>query len=270
MLIEDSARPKFGSIDFYVENALQELPDLFLQDCVGASWLGAGRGRIDVVPTFGTTSLANPSSVLGKLARAYLEDEDESGKSRSFLKRTQLLVTRLTNLRRYDAVLIDARAGLHETTAAAILGLGADVLLFGAYRPQAVQGYNILLSHLAQLPVLDVEHDWRYRLRVIQSKVESNEIMNSFQTQMYDLFDSAFYTKSLDTRADILDLGFRFGVDDNDAPHFPIPIYEDERYRRFDPVEDRAQLTKELYATSFSAFVRFCVERLQLEEDVGS
>ena len=124
MLIENSATPKFGSIDFFVEDSLHELDDTFLQDCIGASWLGAGRGRIDVVPAFGAMSLTNPREVLGKLARAYVDDEDKNGEPRTFLKRTQTLVTRLSTLRRYDAILVDTRAGLHETTAAAILGLG--------------------------------------------------------------------------------------------------------------------------------------------------
>jgi hypothetical protein len=270
MLIESSATPKFGSIDFFVEDALHVLDDAFLHDCIGASWLGAGRGRIDVVPAFGAMSLTNPREVLGKLARAYLDDEDENGEPRTFLRRTQTLVSRLSSLRRYDAVLVDTRAGLHETTAAAILGLGADVLLFGVHQPQTLLGYRILLSHLAQLPVHDVEHDWRYRLRMVHAKAESPENINTYRTQLYDLFDSVFYSKSADPQSDILEQDFRFGVDDREAPHYPIPIFDDARYRLFDPVQDRTQLTKDLYETSFSSFVQFCVERLQLEEDVGS
>jgi cellulose biosynthesis protein BcsQ len=269
MLIEDSATPRFGSIDFFVEDSLRELDDTFLQDCIGASWLGAGRGRIDVVPAFGAMSLTYPREVLGKLARAYVDDEDKNGEPRTFLKRTQTLVTRLSSLRRYDAVLVDTRAGLHETTAAAILGLGADVLLFGVHQPQTLLGYRILLSHLAQLPVHDTQHDWRYRLRMVHAKAENNEIITAYRTQLYDLFDSVFYSKNDDPHSDILEQGFRFSVDDQEAPHYPIPIFEDARYRLFDPVQDRTQLTKGLYDTSFSSFVQFCVERLQLEEDVG-
>lgn len=270
MLIENAATPKFGSIDFFVEDALRDLDDTFLQDCIGSSWLGGGRGRIDVVPAFGAMSIANPREVLGKLARAYVDDEDKNGEPRTFLKRTQTLVTRLSALRRYDAVLVDTRAGLHETTAAAILGLGADVLLFGAHQPQTLIGYTILLSHLAQLPVRNIEHDWRYRLRMVHAKAENNEIITTYRTKLYDLFDSVFYSKSIDQQSDILEQGFRFSVDDQEAPHYSIPILEDERYRLFDPVQDRTQLTKDLYETSFNSFVQFCIERLQLEEDVGS
>lgn len=269
MLIENSATPKFGSIDYYVEGALRDLDDDFFYDSIGFSWLGGGRGRIDVVPSFGAMSLANSREVLGKLARAYLESEDKDGEPLSFLKRTQALVERLAGMRRYDAILVDARSGLHETTAASILGLGADVLLFGVHQPQTFIGYRILLANLAQLPVLDPEHDWRYRLRMVHAKAESSEMIASFQNQMFDLFDSTFYTTSAGSSVDILEQGFRFGVDDTVAPHYPIPILEDERYRLFDPVHNREQLAKELYDASFAPFVQFCVERLQLDEDVA-
>jgi len=267
MLIEESATPKFGSIDFYVEDGVQELDDAFFHDSIGSSWLGAGRGRIDVVPSFGAMSLTNAREVLAKLARAYLENEDKEGEPRSFLKRTQSLVAKLASLRRYDAILVDARSGLHETTAASILGLGADVLLFGVHQPQTFLGYRILLSNLAQLPVHNPEHDWRYRLRMVHAKAESSEMMASYQSQMFDLFDSVFYSKTTDPQPDILEQGFRFSVDDKDAPHCSIPILEDERYRLFDPVQNRNQLARELYDASFAPFVQFCIERLQLDED---
>ena len=269
MLIENSATPKFGSIDYYVEGSLRHLDDDFFLDSIGSSWLGGGRGRIDVVPSFGAMSLANSREVLAKLARAYLESEDKDGEPQSFLKRTQALVERLAAVRRYDAILVDARSGLHETTAASILGLGADVLLFGVHQPQTFIGYRILLTNLAQLPVLHPEHDWRYRLRMVHAKAESSEMIASFQSQMFDLFDATIYTNSAGASADILEQGFRFGVDDTVAPHYPIPILEDERYRLFDPVHDKAQLARELYDTSFAPFVHFCIERLQLDEDVA-
>lgn len=268
MLIDGSATPKFGAIDFFVENSLHELDDSFILDCVGASWLGGGRGRIDVVPAYGAKSLDNPSGVLSKLARAYLDDEDNEGNTRTFLEHVQQLVVRLTALRRYDAVMVDARAGLHESTAASILGLGADILLFGVDQLQTVIGYKILLSQLAQFPVRDVEHDWRYRLCMVQAKAESEKAVTDYRAHTFELFDEVFYSSGEVSGTDILDQGFRFSIDDENAPHFPIPIFEDERYRQFDPVRSRTQLSRDLYEKGFGQFIRFCVERLQLTEDI--
>ena len=157
-----------------MESALRRVDDSFLQDCIGSSWLSHGRGWIDVVPAYGSTSIAHPRNVLSKLSRTYLESEGPQGESMSLLTHVQKLVAELTGLRRYDAILVDARAGLHESTAAALLGLGADVLLFGVDQPQTFAGYKILLSHLAQFPARDVEHDWRYRLALISMVFSSH------------------------------------------------------------------------------------------------
>ena len=268
MLIDEDATPLFGSIDFFVESGLRDLDDGFMRDCIAASWLGGGRGRIDVIPSIGSKSLDNPSGVLAKLARAYLESSDQDGRQRTFLGQVQELVRRLTELSRYDAVLVDARAGLHETTAAAILGLGADILLFGVDQRQTIIGFKILLSHLKQFPVLNAEEDWRYRLRMIQAKAEPNDrALAAYRVSMFDLFDSIFYEHEDTRTSDILETGFRFSMDDSDAPHFSIPIFDDDRYRLFDPVKDRAQLAQELYQKSFGQFINFCVERLQLDQD---
>jgi hypothetical protein len=268
MLIESTATPKFGALDLFVEDALQELDNTFLIDCIGSSWLGGGRGRVDVVPSYGAVSLNNPRDVTAKIARAYLEGSKD--KEITFLKRVQSLVQRLSEVRRYDAVLVDTRAGLHETTPTAILGLGADVLLFGVDQPQTVAGYRILLSNVAQLPVADSEHDWRYRLRMVQAKADSSEVINDFRSHMFDVFDDVFYSGDIVEAGDVFGGGFRFSIDDPDAPHFPVPIFEDEGFRLFDPVQHRAQLTKPLYESSFGEFIRFCVQRLQLDEDAGS
>jgi cellulose biosynthesis protein BcsQ len=268
MLIDADAIPLFGSIDFFVESGLRDLDDTFIRDCVTPSWLGGGRGRIDVIPSIGSKSLANPSGVLAKLARAYLDSSTADGQQRTFLGQVQELVRRLTELSRYDAVLVDARAGLHETTAAAMLGLGADILLFGVDQRQTVVGFRVLLSHLKQFPVAGDDEDWRYRLRMVQAKADPNDArLAAYRVSMFDLFDSIFYEHGNTTTSDILEHGFRFSLDDRDAPHFPVPIFDDDRYRLFDPVRDRGQLAHEAYKESFGQFINFCVERLQLDQD---
>jgi cellulose biosynthesis protein BcsQ len=270
MLIESAATPLFGTLDFFVEDSIRAVDESFLLDCVAASWLGGGRGRIDVVPSIGSMSLEHPQDVLSKLARAYAEGEDDQGNAITFLTRTQNLVSRLAALRRYDAILVDARAGLHETTAASVLGLGADVLLFGIDQPQTLSGYKMLLSQLSQLPVIDRENDWRYRLRMVQGKAETERDVLEYRNRAFDMFESVFYEQVSDVARDVLEDGFRFGIDDQNAPHFPIPIFEDERYRLFDPVQHRTQLTKGTYAKGFGSFLEFCEERLQLNEEAKS
>jgi hypothetical protein len=260
ILMEPGTLPSFGTIDFFVESGFRNVDDGFLLDCVGASWVGGGRGRIDVVAAFGAKSVENPGEVLGKLARAYLEDGGSEDRPITFLTRARELLERLTYLTRYDAALIDARAGLHETSAAGILGLGADVLLFGADQPQSQITLSVLLSHLARFPILNSEYDWRDRFRVIQAKAEPEDIdLVLFRTRTFELFDKVIYP---------CEPALDYGIDDANGPHFPIPIFEDERYRLFNPLRHKEQLTRDLYDKSFAPFLNFAVSRLQLDEDL--
>ena len=91
------------------------------------------------------TTLANPANVLSKLARAYLSGSDGDGEFSSFADHMRTVVGRFADPARYDAILIDSRAGLHETTAAAVLGLGANVIFFGLDEPRLSPGMNFCL-----------------------------------------------------------------------------------------------------------------------------
>ena len=119
---------------------------------IAPSPFSGGKGLIDVVPAVGRSSDSHPANVLAKLARAYLELPQNEGPPKSFLAQTQELLGQLSTLNQYDAILIDARAGLNESTAASILGLGADILLFGVDTPQTFASYRYLLAHLARFP----------------------------------------------------------------------------------------------------------------------
>jgi cellulose biosynthesis protein BcsQ len=156
MLLPDGTLPKFGLLDYLVESGLLPVDDDFYVDLVASSWLGGGKGRVDVVPAIGQSSLDNPANVLAKIARAYLDggvqvgsDHDSEGLP-SFMDRMRALIDRLAAPYSYDVVLIDARAGLHETTATAVVGLGAEVVFFGLDQPQTFAGYELLFAHLAE------------------------------------------------------------------------------------------------------------------------
>ena len=104
---------------------------------------------------------------------------------------------------------------------------------------------------------------------MIQAKASPDERdLLSYRTEMFNIFDSNFYQQGATGQSDLLDAEFQFSIDDKDAPHFPIPIFEDERYRLFDPVRDKSQLLKDFYQKSFGHFLDFAIDRLQLKEAV--
>lgn len=116
MLLNEA--PKFGALDYFVEDGLSNVDDSFLGDLIAPSTIATG-GSIHVVPAIGRMGYASPQNVLGKIARAYLEKV------------------------------------LNEATAAAILGLGADVLLFGVcmiWRKESKRPHLILTTTIKDAP----------------------------------------------------------------------------------------------------------------------
>jgi len=200
MLLVEETLPKFGLLDYLVERSLSPIDDDFVVDMVATSWLGGGRGLVDVVPAIGSISTKHPENVLGKIARAYLADSDTQGATTTFTDHVAALLTRLTDLRTYDAVLIDARAGLHETTAAAIVGLGADVLCFGLDQPQTYAGYKLLFAHLSTLPTPNCDAINALATSKIAGEVQSTDVVA--QTDDTERSDGVLPPRAEDDLAD--------------------------------------------------------------------
>ena len=252
--------PRFGTLDFYVEDGVSELDDKFYDDLVTSSLL-AGQGLLHVAPAVGELSAKSPQNVLGKIARAYLE-RNRDGILETFLDRTRKLVERLARRLRYDAIFIDARAGLNEATAGAILGLGAEILLFGVDTPQTFAGYVYFLSHLERFrPATSGDDDWRYRLRMVQAKaVADPDAQASFRTRAFDIFSDTLY----DEEDGIEEDAFNFDYDDVSAPHYAWPILNDANYAEFNPLARRNQFSDAVYERTFGPFIRALEERIGL------
>ncbi len=256
MLLDPQIRPSYGSLDFFVERGGAAFTDIDFTDLMEASTIASAAAPVHVVPAFGRRSLENPENVLGKIARAYLEDVSENGATASFLDRTRTLVDGLLSVRDFDVVLVDTRAGLHETLAASILGLGADVLLFGINQPQTFEGYRALLAHLAH--VAESDSDFALRLRMVQGKADPTDLedIRQFRDRAHALFAATIYGRA-ETTADEFETknATWFGVDDPNGPHFPWIVVENETYRRFDPFGCSGQLNSLAYREPFGRLV---------------
>jgi hypothetical protein len=264
ILLPSADLSRFGTLDYFVESGLREVDDDFLYEMIAVSPLSKGRGRIHVCPALGSVGETNPQNVLGKLSRAYLESADEHGGLISFLDRTRTLVQRLSSANRYDVIFIDARAGLNEATAAAFLGLGADVLLFGVNTPQTFSGYRYLLSYLQRFrPPESTEDDWRYRLRLVHAKASPDpKKQESFRTQAFELFADTLY----DEEKQIEETSFNFDYEDSTAPHFAWPILNDSNYAEFIPLDQPDQFSFTTYERTFGPFVAALFDRLKLSK----
>lgn len=284
ILLDEENQPEFGTVDALVECAFAPLDPAFLADLVSASPLAHQKGRIDVVPAFGRRSLGHPGDVLAKIARAYAEGPGPEGQTLTILDRVRGMIEVLADPMRYDAVLIDARAGLHETAASAIQGLGAEVFLFGLDERQTFQGFSALLAHLARFvdPGAAVP-EWLERLTLVQAKAPGDaEARAEFIQRCADLFVATGLAPRPEPPQTVpLPAGSFSDVpwddeertdheilsDDEASARSVLAILDDQRFQRFDPFRRRDLLSESLYRTTFGTLIDHVRAIVRVEED---
>ncbi|GAA3362792.1 hypothetical protein [Saccharopolyspora gregorii] len=119
-------------------------------------------------------------------------------------------------------VLLDSRAGIHDIAAIAIMRLSSLSLLFANDNPHTWAGYRMLFDQWRQLPA-SLRDDLRQRLKMVAAMVPSAsapERLERFRDHAQQCFAETLYD---DTCPDD-DEAFNFGPDDENAPHFPLPI----------------------------------------------
>ena len=259
MLLDGERLPRFGTVDYLVENGLGGVPDQYLPEFVGTSPLTTpGGGRVDVLPTLGRKANEHPSNTLPKLSRAMIEDIGSDGVSVSVAVQIADMIRRFTGRDFYDVVLIDSRAGMSELAAPAILGLGANVLLFGSAQRQTIQGYSALFAALKLLAERDRaagrRAEWRLLFKAVYAKAGLDEsAAERHRDSLYELFADNLYDAD-DTQQDNPD-AVNFDIDDKDAPHWPLIIPFTQTLVDFDPVQAPSQLNAAFYEQAYRPFL---------------
>ena len=266
MLLDDETLPRFGLLDYLVETNLAEVEDGLLSDMLGSSKLSGGRGSITVVPALGSLSNNSPMNVLGKLARAYLPSENDPSLN-SFTAKIEKLIDRLTKGGDHDVVLVDARAGLHESTAAAAVALQGNTLVFGMDQPQTYAGYRALLAQQA----LTLGPDWVTRIHLVEARVSADGPSDEFILNMMDIMPD-LHEPEPTVRIPLDDLRATFDVDWDDGLSVePVMdreivtthIYESDLFARFDPLKQPDRLSKGMYAVVYGDFLQTCDDIIQ-------
>lgn len=284
VLLERDTLPPFGTIDALVESAFGALDSSFLADLTGPSPFADQRGKIDVIPAFGSRSIENPGEVLAKLARAYAEGMGAEGRVATILDRVCSLIDAFSDAKRYDAILVDARAGLHETTASAILGLGAEVFLFGLNEPQTFEGYSALLTHLAHF--IDPESpapEWLNRISVVHAKaLDDADDRTDFADRWSDLFTEVGLSPKRNAPEKVpipegpfSDVPWNDEVSDKEVlpdeewkPREPIVILYDDAFR-LSRHRQRDLLSQRAYTIAFGEFLDHVTEIIDSAEGDG-
>lgn len=251
-LLDSSARPDYGMVDWLTAQTLEleGLDDLALRQLVETSPLSKlTLGKILVAPSHGIRTQAYVS----KLGRVYRTTTEGF----TFSQRLGDLVSTLERLHEADVTLIDSRAGIDDTAAAAITQLNARVtFMFAINTQQTWDAYGLLFSHLQRHPSLNTENDFRSKLRLVSALTPEEASLKgywaSFREAAYQVCASGLYDNvSADDNLE----RFNFAFDDEDAPHFPFRITWDEVLRAFDPVREPSQLAPTVMAKVFDDFL---------------
>ncbi len=252
-LLDENRLPKYGSLDYLLENGIGGVSEEELSEFIGTSQLTQGAGLVEVMPATGIRSHQNPENFMAKLSRGMLEDLPADGDSISLREKIAEMLDKLTRRKIYDAVLIDARAGMTELAAGPLIGLGAIVLLFGIAQRQTIEGYRLLFASLSLLANRKPETSWRKRIKMVYAKASLDESRaRHFTDDLWELFSEYLYDK-VEGEED-LDI-FNFSPDDPDAPHQPLVIPFNQGFVNWEPVESPSDLTAPFYDNTFRPFI---------------
>ncbi len=274
-LLPDGDRPDYGVLDWLVEDLLDNpVAESMLDRMLAQSPLSSSPG-LWVVPATGRITNAYPGGFVAKLARAYLESDEPVGGS-SLAGRVRRLVAKLETRVGPDVVLIDSRAGLHESAAAAVLHLDADVLLFATDQPTVWEGYRFLLAQLAQMAHFrqaNVDDDWRLRLKMVHAKAGQTQtaverfLSNAYQLWLDCLYDEAPADEGPGETAPAE--VFTFAQGEDSAPHYPLTILWDPRFEGFNPLEHLNAEAEAAVNATFGTFAAALDQRILGDIDVG-
>lgn len=249
-LLEDPAGiPRHGIVDHLVEGGVGNTDGLELVARSTALPV-QGNGEVWLAPAGGRPLERNgePYDYLAKLNRIYsdLAGLNPGDGERPFAARLEEAIAacedQVTELsRRPDVVLLDSRAGMHDIAAVTLTHLSGLALLFAVDNPSTWEGYRMLFRQWQRRPAL--ARELRERLRIVAAMFHSAgdaKRLPALRDRAQDLFAATLYDQ-LDTDGEggEDDELYHPPLEDNDAPHAPIPILFGNDLVGLDPLRSR-------------------------------
>jgi hypothetical protein len=234
LLLPEDGRPPFGVVDWLVESGVGQADDELFVSMIATSPLASGTsGQIQVIPAAGE----GVDTYVSKLARVQTSSDSSSG-YRACLG--ALLDAIAQSDRPPTVVLLDCRAGIDDLAAAVITDLATDALLFAVGSPQTWGAYRMLFSMWNK--DAQILASFRDKLRMVAGLVpetESDAYLERLRSSAYDLFSEFVYEEepytgdlTIPSRFDL----FNFDFNDDQAPHYAIPVPWRRELQDFDPV----------------------------------
>lgn len=258
LLPRSEGLPDYGVVDWLTAQALgadiASLQQMALEQIVEASPLNARlalQGQLLVAPAYGQKTQAYVS----KLARLYRQSPDGKG----YAQRLNEFLLAVERQHSIDITLFDSRAGIDETSAAALTQLNAEVcFLFAIDTSQTWDSYRLLFQHLQR------NKDVREHLRLVSALTPENAGMyagysEKFQDNAYDTFVE-IYDEDTGDDPDV----YAPAPNDEDGPHHAARIMWNEALRAFNPLGQPDLLRAPTIEASFSDFLRQAINLLEV------
>ena len=212
-LLDARTQPEFGVTDWFVEDLVGQGEQVIGRMAARPPWSRELEGDVQVVPAHGS----EPGEYLAKLGRVYL------GAGTAWAKRLSGLLSQLEDAHKPTVVLLESRSGLHDIAAATVTDLDATVLLFATDSESAWADYGILFRHWQSHD--ELAKKIRERLFIVSAltpELDTELYLQRFQQKAWSLFQDHLYDEiAPDNTGD----EFSFALDDEEAPHYPIPIH---------------------------------------------
>ena len=217
-MMDTRGRPKFGVTDWFVEDLVGQGDQVIEEMTTSPVWALDLEGNVHVAPAHGR----EPGEYLAKLGRVYMDTPDP------WATRLERLLQSLEDRCDPTVVLLDSRSGFHDIAAAAMTAVNAQVLLLATDTASAWEGYGILFRHWY---AHGLAASIRGNLSIVSAltpETDTEHYLQGFREQSWGLFQACLYDE---LRADDDPAADRFAFDLNDerAPHDPLPIFWNRR-----------------------------------------
>ena len=213
-MLNHRTQPEFGITDWFVEDLIGQGDRVLHEMTASPTWAGDLEGEVYVAPALGR----DPGEYLAKLGRVHLDIPDP------WTERLQRLLHGLEVCSGATVVLLESRSGLHDIAAAAVTDLNAQVLLFAVDAASVWSGYDILFRLWQEHDLAATIRECLWTVPALTPEVDSAPYLDGFREHSWNLFRDRLYDAAGagdDSAAD----QFTFDINDEEAPHAPLPIY---------------------------------------------
>jgi len=258
-LLPEEQLPEYGVVDWFVEDALGNAAAIRDQMVASSRLADDLPGEILVAPSYGRRT----GDYLPKLGRCYLERGPNGPEQ--WTHRLQRLIELHEASHQPDIVLLDSRTGLHDSSAALVLAMGAQTLLFAVESRQTWKVYGFLFGHWRQHPSV---RDLRDKLWIVAGMVPETDresYLDKLTEHSWNLFMENLYDEAPPDTEDVPTEGFTFDLKEEAAPHTPRPVFWHRGLQTFDP---SSSLDVQMADAAYGAFLTWFDQAFLPEDEL--